>query len=112
MDPKITCGKCGESVSFKDLRAEKSGKEWICLTCYNKQHSKQINEGKVLQRLKELKKQEQTKTPLINLKCLACGYKYEGSEETLKKMCPYCGKKGAVEKIKSADAFVREAIDF
>ena len=36
----VTCTKCNGKVTVKDMRADSSGKGWVCFGCYNRQHGR------------------------------------------------------------------------
>lgn len=127
MEDQITCSKCNLKVSVKDLRADKSDLQWICASCYSRQHSKEPKkESVVTERLKTLS-EERLKKPKIDgevlsneskinklssYKCTACNYKFESKAYKLNKMCPFCSRKGTVERVKLASEILKEIEDF
>ena len=116
MDQKIGCQDCKREVPFKDLRANKTGKGWICLECYAKQHHKKTPETSMSERLERLKdpplKPKIADAPpkgKMQLKCFSCAYKFEAPVGAMSKMCPFCGKKETLERVKSAHEILDES---
>ncbi len=118
----ITCPKCSTSTQIKDLRADKTGRGWVCINCYNRQHSKNTKDEPLPKpRSFFFKASEKPKEPTENLinreikkitsyKCTGCNYKFETAQKALDKQCPYCGRYGCIEKIKTA-AEILQAVD-
>lgn len=116
----VTCPKCSASTHVKDLRADKTGRGWLCINCYNRQHNKstlrdeplpklrattQIKENRPLTNATELINREIRK--IASYKCAACSYKFETAQTALNKQCPYCGRYGNIEKVKSAEEILQ-----
>ncbi|MEK6861181.1 MAG: hypothetical protein AABY07_04360 [Nanoarchaeota archaeon] len=126
MEGTITCPKCNSKISVKELRADKSGTQWICVGCYSRQHLKEPKkESRVTEKLKEWHS-ERTAKPAVteqpvskeskikklsSFKCTSCNYKFESSVFTLDKMCPFCSRKGNIERVKTASEILREIDD-
>ena len=116
----ITCPNCKEKAYRKDLRADKTGSFWICANCYNKQHSKTTKQENVIkERLMALKESEKpvirtnfedldSVNKIRSYKCNACNYKFESATFKLDKMCPFCGRAGRVERVKSTSQIIKE----
>ena len=125
MQDIVTCPKCNTKISVKELRADKTGLQWICLNCYSRQHSKEPKkESIVTERLKERYTTEKLNKPvkkepvfesqikkLGSYKCTACNYKFESTTYKIDKVCPFCSRKGTVEKVKTASEILREIDD-
>ena len=127
MEDTITCPKCNTKVSVKELRADKTGLQWICVDCYSKQHSKEPKkESIVTERLREKYIQEKSTKQFVrepvysnepqikklaSYKCTACNYKFESTTYKLNKMCPFCSRKDTVEKVKTASEILKEIDD-
>ena len=116
----VTCQKCSASTHVKDLRADKSGRGWLCINCYNRQHNKVSLRDEPLPKIKTITpiKEERVVTNDPNLlsreikkigsyKCTACGYKFETSQGALNKQCPYCSRYGNIEKVKTAEEILQ-----
>ncbi len=121
MSDEYTCPKCKERISAKDLRADKNGSGWICVTCYNNQHKKPIRTSmpttkvftendtfvqpptrKTIQRQTNLERE-------IKYYCTSCKYKFSKKFEYIGR-CPYCDKP-AVRKEVSSNELLREIDD-
>ena len=117
MEPLVTCTKCSTNVPVKDLRADKTGRGWVCIACYNRQHNK-ISHQDILQKPQTVKKQEPPEVPqnkeprkISSYKCVGCKYKFESSVNALDKQCPYCSRLGTIEKVQSASEILNSIRD-
>ncbi len=107
MNEIITCDSCGKKVTPSQLRADKTGKSWICLDCYKKQHNIVSKPREPMYEGVELKRKEPgEKKKYI---CQACNYKFESAIFKEGKICPYCGKSGAVTKIIPTAQIIQES---
>ncbi len=114
-DVQIPCMNCSKKVPMGDLRAHTSGKGWICIQCYNRQHGRPeiIEELQKPQRTfgktysSAVEKREETRSGVsLRYKCLRC--KYEFLNKFLPQRCPYCAQAGSIEKVPSAHEIIVE----
>src|SRR3989344_8867727 len=111
----IACAKCKGRDPLNDLRADKTGKGWVCISCYSLQHpnlnirrpameqqaSVQVQGIQKVQAIQNSEKQ--IKDPIMreilkkyNYQCSACKYKFSRNYE-YKGMCPFCGKSNTLD---------------
>ncbi|MEK6937021.1 MAG: hypothetical protein AABW58_03030 [Nanoarchaeota archaeon] len=118
----ISCSKCKGRVPLNDLRADKTGKGWVCISCYSLQHpdlnirkpttqQQNIYVQKVQTSETFMNKPHTVEKPMVlerkqsimaeilkkyNYQCNACKYKFSRNQE-YNGMCPFCGKKNTLE---------------
>jgi len=114
-DNLISCSKCKGRVPLNDLRADKGGKSWICLSCYSVQHpnlrepSMPLNSQKqFMQKSVQEKPRAATENPKpsvmsqilkkYNYQCSGCKYKFSRNVE-YNGLCPFCGKSNTLENL-------------
>ncbi len=128
-DSLISCSKCKGRVPLNDLRADKTGKGWVCISCYSIQHpslnikkptvSQQQNTQTNVQRTQAVQsfmnKPQTVEKPMIldnrqkpsimseilkKYNYQCVGCKYRFSRNyEYKGMCPFCGKQGSLENL-------------
>lgn len=124
----ISCSKCKGRVPLNDLRADKTGKGWVCISCYSMQHpslnikrpDSQIpkQQGMVVnvQKVQQFINRPQVSEKAVvienkprdlimreilkkyNYQCSACKYRFSRNYE-YKGVCPFCGKHGCLENL-------------
>ncbi len=113
----IACSKCKGRVPLNDLRADKTGRGWVCISCYFLQHPslnirkptmlQQVQSNVQVQSMQKVQPAQNTnrqiKDPIMkeilkkyNYQCLACKYKFSRNYEYMG-MCPFCGKSNTLE---------------
>ena len=110
----ISCKSCKKQVSVSQLKADKTGRGFVCLDCYNKQHSKVEKPSKVEEmyegiETREIKRPNYTKR---GYRCYACNYKFESFSFKEGKMCPYCGRSNTVVKVIPTSQIIKEASSY
>jgi DNA-directed RNA polymerase subunit RPC12/RpoP len=115
-----TCAKCKEKVPNHYIRYDQTGKDIICLSCYNKQHPGKIEQKPSLKKNlpnlpKKQKPEKKQEEPYIYYICNSCKYKFKirrGSKKA--KRCPYCGKfdlRNLMEETFTADDLIKMALE-
>ena len=114
----ISCSKCKGRVPLNDLRADRGGKSWICLSCYSiqhpnlrtptmnfnsqKQNSQQTMQKPVVEKTQLIEKPKPSVMSQIlkkyNYQCNGCKYKFSRNQE-YNGLCPFCGKENTLENL-------------
>ena len=122
----ISCSKCKGRVPLNDLRADRTGQGWVCISCYSLQHPslnikkpmrqqnfQVANVEKIQSAQTFMNKPQTVEKPMVlenkpklsimneilkkyNYQCNACKYKFSRNYE-YRGMCPFCGKTGSLE---------------
>ena len=104
MESLVTCKNCKSKVPMEDLRADKTGSGWICLSCYENQHPEIYNKPK-----EKVQPKKPTSPKEIKYQCQSCGYKFLKDDKFTGK-CPYCDRYGSVKPMQDAESILRDTI--
>ena len=112
----LRCAKCKKITSLSDIRAAKNATDWICVDCYQSEHTKRtppprpswmprqeesLQETQIQKRTQAEHKQKKT------FKCTRCSYSFlVGDSPPLK--CPYCGREGTLTQDITSSSILRE----
>ena len=108
-DVRVGCRNCGKKVLMDVMKHDPDNrKSLICPECYNfKIRKRNMNSRarKVLLGMKEEKKQDS----YADFECSSCGYQFRRKMFSQgANVCPYCGKKTAVQKQKASYDWTKE----
>jgi rRNA maturation endonuclease Nob1 len=100
------CKRCKKNVLVFDIRVDKTGKEYICRDCYDLQES-------AIKNTVPTKETFIKKSSDIGYVCTRCKYKFKRYNlNDPRKKCPFCGREGSVERVKSANEILKESERF
>ncbi|MEK6934966.1 MAG: hypothetical protein AABW46_03745 [Nanoarchaeota archaeon] len=103
---EITCHICNKRTVIGDLRANRDGKSWICVSCYENQFPrKQLKKERNYNKL-TLPKSKLSKYPDTKYKCASCFFITE--KLSINAFCPNCGRKNTLYKLPSASEILKE----
>lgn len=112
----IACSKCKGRVPLNDLRADKTGKGWVCVSCYSMQHpslntNKNVQQQNIQNNTIEIQRKQPQTSAIVkeksimseilkkfNYQCGVCKYKFSRNFE-YKGVCPFCGKLNTLENL-------------
>jgi DNA-directed RNA polymerase subunit RPC12/RpoP len=100
------CKRCKKNVLVSEIRVDKTGREYICKDCYDLQES-------ATREAVPTKETFIKKTADTGYVCTRCKYKFKRYNlDDPRKKCPFCGREGSVERVKSADQILKESERF
>lgn len=104
----LICSRCRKKAPINEVRADKTGRDWICLECYDFQHPEKETSEQLISGADVSTIQETAKAEFLNrverreeqLKigeakkyiCISCKYKFIRRPDFIGKGCPFCGK--------------------
>ena len=91
-DSTIFCSQCKAKVSVRSVKANKTGTDWICMDCYNKEHKLKAEPQKPAW-IKEEPKEDKKERKYY---CTKCTYAFTKTGLFYGK-CPYCGRENTVK---------------
>ncbi len=89
----IICSQCKAKVPVNTVKANKTGTDWICIECYNKEHKIKEEPQKSKWQIKEDIKEDKKER---NYYCTKCTYSFTRKGIFYGK-CPYCGRENTVK---------------
>ena len=106
----INCSQCNKPTLVSSLRADPAGERWICSACYTI-YKETDQKQKITAALVSLSEtiQKRTVSPgKVSVKCEHCLYSFSAYPHDLPPLCPYCGKKGTINRIISTASLLKE----
>ena len=102
---ELMCKSCQKRVPLSDIRADKSGSGWVCISCYQHQHPEIYKPSSPI---KPSLKPLPPKPLKMKYYCSECGYKFT-REANYKGKCPYCNLYSVKEE-RDAESLIRDSI--
>ncbi len=92
--PTIVCSQCKTKVPTNSVKANRTGTDWICLECYNKEHKAKLEVQKP--KWIGIKEEQLEDKKERNYYCTKCTYAFTKNGLFYGK-CPYCGRENSVK---------------